>query len=105
VDDIIQKFIEDTRDEDGAQTFVYLPDRGVLVNLDTCTSLELIDAATAQLTAELDEARRQLAKAARVEERLLEADREYNGDGHFPYRSAHLSELLQIRRRSGGYKR
>lgn len=70
MDDLIREFIEATRDEDGAQTFVYLPDRGVMVNLDTCTSIPLINAALAQLTAEKDEVSRQLAKVRLVEARL-----------------------------------
>ena len=69
-DSQIQEFIEATRDEDGAQTFVFLPDHGVMVNLDTCTNLPLVNAALAQLTAELDEVGCQLAKARLVEARL-----------------------------------
>ena len=41
-----------------------------MVNLDTCTSLPLVNAALAQLTAELDEVSCQLAKARLVEVRL-----------------------------------
>lgn len=70
IDDQIRAFIEATRDEDGAQSFVYLPDHGVMVNLDTCTSIPLVNAALAQLTAELDEVSCQLAKARLVESRL-----------------------------------
>ena len=60
IDDQIRAFIKATRDENGAQSFVYLPDCGVMVNLDTCTSLPLVNAALAQLTAELDEVSCQL---------------------------------------------
>lgn len=50
----IAQFIENTRDEDGAQSFVWLADRGVMVHLDTCTSLELVNAADEWLAMELD---------------------------------------------------
>ena len=69
-DSQIQVFIEAPRGEDGAQMFVYLPDCGVMVNLETCTSIPLVNAALAQLTAELDEVSCQLAKARLVEARL-----------------------------------
>ena len=66
LDNQIAAFIEATRDKDGAYTFVYLPDRGVLVNLDTCTDLPLLNAALDRLSAELEETFRQLAKVERV---------------------------------------
>lgn len=50
----IAQFIEDTRDDDGAQSFVWLPDRGVMVHLETCTSLELVNAATEWIDLEID---------------------------------------------------
>ena len=54
IDDRIAQFIEDTRDEDGAQSFVWLKDRGVLVSLDACTDPVLVDAADEWLALEID---------------------------------------------------
>lgn len=70
IDEKIRGFIEATRDKDGACTFVYLPDRGIMVNLDTCTDLPLLNAALEHTSAELEETCRQLAKARLVEAHL-----------------------------------
>lgn len=71
--DQIAQFIEDARDADGAQSFVWLPDRGVMVHLDTCTDLALVSAAAEQLNAELDETAAMLAKVSRLEQELENA--------------------------------
>lgn len=59
---MINQFIEDTRDEDGAQSFVWLPHRGVMVHLDTCTDLELLDEADNWLALELDRLKEELRR-------------------------------------------
>lgn len=71
--DRISQFIEDTRDADGAQNFVWLPDRGVMVHLDTCTDIILVAAAEEQLQAELDEAVTMLRKVRLLEQKLTGA--------------------------------
>lgn len=65
MNELIQKFIDDTRDQDGAQTFVYLPDRGIMVNIDVCCDVALISAADERLGEELAAARAELEKARR----------------------------------------
>lgn len=65
----ISRFIEDTRDADGAQNFVWLPDRGVMVHLETCTDMVLMSAAMRQLAAERSEVAAMLFKVrCRVKE-------------------------------------
>lgn len=68
--DLIARFIEDTRDADGVQSFVWLPDRGVMVHLDTCSDLALVSAAAEQLRAEMDETAAMLAKVCRLVQEL-----------------------------------
>ena len=62
IDALVCGLIEDTRDDDGAVRFVYLKERGLIVDIETCTDLDLMNAATEQLQHELDEVNRQLQK-------------------------------------------
>ena len=66
----IAQFIEDTRDDDGAFNFVWLPDRGVMVHLETCTSLELVNAANEWLTLELDRLNAELRRVQLLKKQM-----------------------------------
>ena len=68
IDDRIAQFIEDTRDEDGAQSFVWLKGRGVLVSLDACTDPVLVDAADEWLALEIDRLNAVFRRVKRMEQ-------------------------------------
>ena len=68
LDKSIFQFTETARDQDGVQCLVYLQDRGVVVNLETCTDLGLVSAAVEQLTRERDEINKKIAGLKRMEE-------------------------------------
>ena len=76
LDKSIFQFTETARDQDGVQCPVYLQDRGVVVNLETCTDLGLVSAAVEQLTRELDEIGEKIDKLERMEEELQRKARE-----------------------------
>jgi len=66
----ISRFIEDTRDEDGAQNFVWLPERGVMIHIDTCTNLTLVNAAEERLATEIAQVNAQLKKLRLIKREL-----------------------------------
>lgn len=70
IDALVYELIEDTRDDDGAQRWVYLKERGLIVNIETCTDLNLICAADEQLHRELDEVNCQLKKLECIKRHL-----------------------------------
>ncbi len=70
LDELIFQLTESARDSSGAQCLVYLRDRGVVVNLETCTNLSLVTAAVEQLTGERDDINREIAKLERMEKAL-----------------------------------
>ena len=70
LDKSIFQFTQTARDQDGVQCLVYLQDRGVVVNLETCTDLGLVSAAVEQLTRERDEIGEKIDKLKRMGEEL-----------------------------------
>ena len=70
LDKSIFQFTQTARDQDGVQCLVYLQDRGVVVNLETCTDLSLVSAAVEQLTRERDEIDEKIDKLKRMGEEL-----------------------------------
>ena len=70
LDKSIFQFTQTARDQDGVQCLVYLQDRGVVVNLETCTDLSLVSTAVEQLTRELDEIGEKIDKLKRMGEEL-----------------------------------
>ena len=70
LDKAIFQFTETARYQDGVQCLVYLQDRGVVVNLETCTDLSLVSAAVEQLTRERDEIGEKIDKLKRMGEEL-----------------------------------
>lgn len=82
LDNLIYQLIEATRDSSGAQCLVYLRDRGVVVNLETCTDLSLVTAAVEQLTRERDDINHEIAKLERLEQELARDNGRCYGCGH-----------------------
>lgn len=52
LDKLLSRLAETARDENGVRQLVYLQERGVVVNLETCTEPELLSAAIDQLAHE-----------------------------------------------------
>ena len=76
LDKSIFQFTQTARDQDGVQCLVYLRDRGIVVNLETCTDLGLVSAAVEQLTRERDEISAEIDKLERMGEELQRKARE-----------------------------
>ena len=70
LDKSIFQFTQTARDQDGVQCLVYLQDRGVVANMETCTDLSLVSAAVEQLTRERDEIGEKIDKLKRMGEEL-----------------------------------